>query len=157
MDAGCYPIHALRSFGSGEPKVVDATAKLRGAGIDRYMRASFLFPDASTGRITASMWSARLLSIGLHVVGEEGEIRVLNYVLPHAYHRLTVRAGGVTRRERVPGEASYTHQLRAFVAAVRDGGPVLTTPRDAVATMRLIDDVYRAAGLKPRAARAPRP
>ncbi len=153
MDAGCYPIHALRTFGNGEPKVVDATAKLLGTQIDRYMRATFLYPDGSTGRITASLWSARLLSIGLHVVGEEGELRVLNYVLPHGYHRLSVRSGGVTTRERVPGETSYTHQLRAFLAAVRDGAPVLTTPRDAVATMRLIDDVYRAAGLQPRPAR----
>ena len=152
MDAGCYPIHALRSFGPGEPRVVDARARLRGAGIDRYTTASFAYPNGATGRLTASLWSARLLSIGLRITGDAGEIRVFNYVLPHGYHRLTVRSGGTTRRERVPGEASYTYQLRAFAAAVRDGAPVLTTPRDAVVTMRLIDDVYRAAGLSPRGA-----
>jgi len=150
MDAGCYPIHALRTFGTGEPAVVDARAKLRGAGVDRYMTASFIYPDGSTGRMTASLWSTRLLSIGLRITGDGGEIRVLNYVMPHGYHRLTVRAGGTTSREHVPGEASYTHQLRAFLASVRDGAPVLTTPRDAVRTMRVIDDVYRAAGLAPR-------
>jgi predicted dehydrogenase len=45
---------------------------------------------------------------------------------------------------------AYTHQLRAFAGAVLDGGPVLTDARDAVNTMSVIDDVYRAAGLSPR-------
>ena len=52
--------------------------------------------------------------------------------------------------ERVPGEATYTYQLRAFAAAVVDGAPVLTRPDDAVANMTVIDSIYRAAGLEPR-------
>jgi len=75
---------------------------------------------------------------------------VFNYVAPSHYHRLTVRAGGQTRREKVPGEPTYTHQLRAFADAVLRDGPILTDARDAVRTMSLIDDVYRAAGLEPR-------
>ena len=54
------------------------------------------------------------------------------------------------RRERVKGEATYWYQLQAFVAAVRDGAPVLTPPSDSIANMRVIDAVYRAAGLEPR-------
>ena len=49
--------------------------------------------------------------------------------------------------ERVPGDATYTHQLRAFVAAVADGATVLTPPGDSVANMRVTDAVYDAAGL----------
>jgi hypothetical protein len=52
----------------------------------------------------------------------------------------------------VPGEATYTNQLRAFAAAVGgDSAANLTPPGDAVVTMGLIDEVYRAAGLEPRA------
>jgi predicted dehydrogenase len=51
----------------------------------------------------------------------------------------------------VRGESTYTHQLRAFAAAVRSGAPLPTGPADAVANMRVIDAVYRAAGLRPRA------
>jgi predicted dehydrogenase len=47
----------------------------------------------------------------------------------------------------VRGPATYDLQLEAFIAAVRDGAPVLTPPEDAVLTMRVIDDVYRRAGL----------
>jgi predicted dehydrogenase len=152
MDAGCYPIHCLRTLGGslGEPVVDSARAKLRSPGVDRYMTASFTFPGGATGRITASLWSARMLSLSARVRGEVGELRVFNYLAPSAYHRLTVRSGGRSRRERVPGEATYTHQLRAFAGAVLDGGPVLTDARDAVRTMSVIDNVYRAAGLLPR-------
>jgi predicted dehydrogenase len=40
--------------------------------------------------------------------------------------------------------------LRAFLAAVRDGTPVITGPADAIANMTVIDAIYRAAGLEPR-------
>jgi predicted dehydrogenase len=50
----------------------------------------------------------------------------------------------------VKGEPTYDAQLRAFIGAVRERAPFPTTPRDAVLTMRLIDDIYRAAGLPVR-------
>jgi predicted dehydrogenase len=83
-------------------------------------------------------------------VGDAGELRLFNYIAPHVYHRLSVRTASRRWHERVPGEATYTHQLRAFHAAVRDGSAVPTGPEDAVATMTVIDSIYRAAGLEPR-------
>jgi predicted dehydrogenase len=74
-------------------------------------------------------------------------MRVLNYLAPQRFSLLTVKAGGSTRWERVRGDTTYTYQLRAFAAAVLHGEPVITTPEDAVANMRQIDNVYRAAGL----------
>jgi predicted dehydrogenase len=82
-------------------------------------------------------------------------MKVLNYVAPQYLNLLTVTIEGKTRRVRVRGETSYTAQLRAFLAAVRDGAPFPTTPRDAVTTMRLIDEIYRAAGLPLRGLDAP--
>jgi predicted dehydrogenase len=151
MDAGCYAIHFLRLLGGAEPEVVSAQAKLRSPGVDRYMRAQFRFPSGATGQITASMWSARLVGLSAQVTGDAGNLTVFNYIVPHRFpHRLTVRVAGRTIRERVPGEATYTSQLRAFAGAVLHGGPNLTPASDAVRTMSLIDDVYRAAGLQPR-------
>ena len=153
MDAGCYAINCLRLLGPGEPQVVDARAKLHGPYVDRAMTASFRFPGGATGRITASLWSSQVLRVGVKAVGDRGVLRVLNFLAPHVYNRLTVNADGYTRHERVRGEATYTYQLRAFAAAVLRGEPVITTPDDAVATMTVIDDVYRAAGLPLRGER----
>jgi predicted dehydrogenase len=153
MDVGCYAINCLRLLGPGEPQVVEARAKLHGPYVDRAMTASFRFPGGATGRMTASLWSSQVLRISVKAVGDRGVLRVLNFLAPQVYNRLTVSANGYTRHERVCGEATYTYQLRAFAAAVLRSEPVITTPDDAVATMTVIDDVYRAAGLPLRAER----
>ena len=150
MDAGCYTLHALRTFGPGEPTVVSATAKLRRPGVDRAMDVRLRYPDGATGRAISSMWSARLVDVSLRIDGDAGSIRVLNFVVPQMYHRLSVRTAKGRYRERVPGPATYTCQLKAFRDAVLNGEPVVTGAADAVPTMVLIDDAYRAAGLEPR-------
>ena len=152
MDAGCYAINCLRMLGPGEPEVLSARARLHRPDVDRAMAASFRFAGGVLGRMTASLWSGQLLRLDAKAVGDQGVMRVFNYVSPQPYNRLTVTADGYTRRERVTGEPSYTYQLRAFAAAVQHGDPVPTTPEDAVAGMTVIDAVYRAAGLSPRGA-----
>ena len=147
MDAGCYAVHMVRTFGRGNPEVVAAQAKLRDPRIDRAMTAELRFADGHTGRIRCSMWSSRLLQISARVVGDRGELRVLNPVLPQMFHRLTVKAANGKRVERFGRRASYAYQLDAFAAAVLRGEPVKTNPEDAVANMTVIDAIYRAAGL----------
>lgn len=151
MDAGCYAVHCLRQLGPGEPEVISARAQLRSPGVDRAMIASLRFPDGAAGRVTCSMWSRRLLGVSARVFGDAGELSVFNFVAPHVFHRLSVRTAQRRWHERVPGEPTYVCQLRAFAAAVRDGGEVLTPAADSVNTMRLIDAIYVAAGLRPRA------
>jgi predicted dehydrogenase len=67
MDAGCYAVHMIRLLGGaqadGEPEVVRADAKLRGANIDRAMRADLRFPAGHTGRLLCSMWSLDVFKI----------------------------------------------------------------------------------------------
>ena len=152
MDAGCYAIHMLRTLAGAEPRVERAEARLSSPGVDRWMRADLRLPDGSTGRITCSLFSRTLLRISARVTGSEGELSVRNPTAPQLYHRLRLRAGGRTTTERLSREPSYDFQLRAFVAAVREGAPVLTPPAESLANMRVIDAVYQAAGLPLRGA-----
>ncbi len=150
MDVGCYTINLLRFLAGAEPEVVRAEARLVSPKIDRWMTAEFRFADGCTGRITCSLMSRQLLRLRAVVRGDRGEMRVFNPFAPHFYHRLTVRAAHGVTRERVPGDATYTHQLRAFVDAVRNGTALPTTAQDGVANMRVIDAVYEKAGLPRR-------
>jgi predicted dehydrogenase len=150
MDAGCYALHCLRLLGPGEPEVVSASAKLHSPKIDRAMSAEFRFPEGARGLLECSMWSSKVLSLSARVTGDRGEMRVFNFVAPQSYHRLSLRVDGRKTHERVPGEATYTAQLRRFAAAVLRGEPNLTPAEDAVTTMRLIDEIYAAAGLPRR-------
>ena len=147
MDAGCYAIHMVRTFGGSTPEVVSAQPKLRDPEIDRAMTAEVRFAEGHTGRIRCSMWSARLLDISAHVVGDQGELRALNPVLPQMFHRLSVRSAAGKRGERFPRRASYAYQLDAFAGAVLRGEPVKTTPEDAIVNMTVIDAIYRAAAM----------
>ena len=151
MDLGCYTVSMVRHIAGSEPEVVEAHAKLWSPQVDRRTEARFRFADGRTAAIMASMWSTALMKASMRVTGESGEIRVFNPIGPHVYNRLTVRGKSGTTKERVAGETTYVCQLRAFVEHVRAGTPVPTGPDDAVANMRVIDAIYRAAGLKPRA------
>ncbi len=150
MDAGCYAVHCLRQFGPGEPTVRSARATLHTRQVDRAMSAILRFPTGATGAITCSLWSRHLLAMSARVLGSDGELRIFNFIAPQYYHRLSVRSGAGRWHEKVAGEPTYTYQLRAFARAVSDGADVLTPPADAVHTMTVIDDIYRAAGMTPR-------
>jgi len=156
MDVGCYGIHQLRTLAGAEPEVVSAEAKCIKPGVDRWAKAEMRFADGRTGSMECALWSRKLLSLGARVEGERGELRVFNMTGPQYFHRVTVktrdpRSGVRSRRHvKVKGKATYWYQLKAFAAAVQEGGPILTPPSDSVANMRVIDAVYRAAGLEPR-------
>ena len=179
MDMGCYAVHQTRFVSGGEPTVVAAEAKTKSPGVDRWIRAHLRWPDGPTGMITVAMYSFAAPMVDLRVQGNKGLLRVLNPTQPGYFNRVTVKPlparfrvqdglerkrvaiPGVTqpaitshedrkRHVRVRGEATYWYQMRAFVAAIRKGEPVLTDPEDAVKNMEVIDEIYRAAGLQPR-------
>jgi predicted dehydrogenase len=150
MDVGCYAVNLVRFIAEAEPEVVGAQARLVRPGVDRWIQADLRFSEATTGRVTASLLASTLLRVDAHVRGDAGELRVINPFLPQIFHRLKVRTARGTRVEHVHGEASYTHQLRAFTKAVRAGAALATDGRDGVANMQVIDAIYEAAGLAPR-------
>jgi predicted dehydrogenase len=150
MDAGCYTVNMVRWLAGAEPEVVGAEARLAKPKVDRWIRAELRFPGGCTGRVTASLFSARLVAVTARVEGSRGEMRVLNPLAPHFYHSLKVVKPGSTTRERLAGDSTYTHQLRAFVEHVRGGARMSSDARDAIANMRVIDAIYTAAGLPVR-------
>lgn len=152
MDLGCYAIRLLRFLLASEPEVLRAQARCATPQVDRWMTAALRFPNAVTASFTCAFWSSNLIRITTRVVGEQGEMQVINPILPHLYHRLHVRNARGVRTEKLPGDSTYTYQLRAFAAAVQGSGPLLTDGHDGVANMRVIDAVYEKAGLLPRGA-----
>lgn len=147
MDIGCYGVHQLRTAGGPEPEVTAARAKLHSPDVDRWGQAELRWPEGHTGRLTWAMWSSTLFKLAVRVTGENGEIRIFNPTGPQFYHRFVVRQKGEKRHEKFPRKATYTYQLEAFTSAVLRGTPILTGPTDSIQNMRVIDAIYRAAGL----------
>jgi predicted dehydrogenase len=83
----------------------------------------------------------------LRVVGNRGEVTIMDFVQPHKDDRVLVRTGTNARIEHMGTRSSYVYQLEEFITALRDGRRMPTDPDDAVATAQLIDQCYRTAGL----------
>jgi predicted dehydrogenase len=151
MDTGCYAIHVARTIAGEEPVVVSARAKLASKGVDRAMEADVRFPSGAEGRINCSLWSWKLAKIAAVVKLDGGKIRVLNPIVPQFFHSLKWRKTGDSwTKEKFPKKPTYVYQLEAFRDAVVDGKPFPTTTVEAVKNMKVVDAIYRAAGMEPR-------
>ncbi len=156
MDLGCYALHAQRMlapWAGGEPAVVSARAAERAGhpGVDERMDVELAFPGGATGRAYCDMADDERHR-SCRVIGDRGEATAVNFVLPHDDDRVVVSTGSGERVETLGTRTSYTYQLEAFRAHLRDSAPLPVDLDDAVATAELIDEVYRAAGLAPRPA-----
>jgi predicted dehydrogenase len=150
MDLGCYPLHMIRYFSGLTPQVTNATARLGPPNIDIAMETDLELARGITARMSCSMAADAVLGASFSAHGERGELKVTNPVGPHWGHLLTIKTAAGEINETVAGETTYTHQLRAFVAALRGEGSFPTDGAEGVINMRVIDEVYRAAGLSPR-------
>jgi len=152
MDLGCYPLHMLREFSGLMPRVVKASAKTGPANIDVAMEVQLDMGDGATGKMTCSMAQDAQLGATFTARGEQGELFVVNPVGPHWGNQLTLKTADGQKQESISGDPTYTYQLRAFIARIRgDQGAFPTDGSEGIINMRVIDDVYRAAGLPPRA------
>jgi predicted dehydrogenase len=161
MDGGCYALDCLRLLGPGEPDVTAALADpyqpvpgwvpdRAGAAADRAMAVGLAFPGDATGWFESSFTLDGEFRADIHVSCQHGHVWMQDFIRAHWGHLVAGRNGSVLADERGSGDSTYTEQLRAFAAAIADGTPVPTSAANAVTTMRLIDDAYRAAGLLPR-------
>lgn len=151
MDLGCYSLHTHRElarFAGGPPQVVAARAGERAGhpGVDEWLTAELTFPSGATGTASCHM-AADAFVMRHRVVGTRGEALIPDFIHPHSDDRLVIDTENGSRTEHLGTRSSYTYQLDAFTAAVRGGAAFTTDADDAVATMELIDECYRLAGL----------
>ena len=151
MDLGCYPLHMIHYFSGMTPRVIRATAETGPKNIDIAMDVALELAGGVTARMSCAMKKDSVITATFSARGERGELRVINPIAPQRGHQLTVKIGAEEKNETLVGDATFTHQLRAFVKAVRGEAKFPTDGAEGIINMRVIDDVYRAAGLPPRA------
>jgi len=154
MDLGCYALHAhrmLAPWGGGEPTLVDARGEARDGkpGVDEWLDADLEFPDGATGSARCNM-AGDFERMTCRIVGTRGVATAANFVLPQRDDRIFVATPAGERVEQLGTRPSYTYQLEAFTARLREDEPLPIDADDAVASMQLIDQCYRAAGFEPR-------
>lgn len=151
MDLGCYPLHWMRTVAGTEPRVLSARAEQGAPQVDVVMQAELAFPGGITAHMLTSMADHEKFNTSLRVEGQNGTLIVQNPLAPHNGHELRLQQRGEDHVEKVEGTGTtYRYQLVAFADAVRTGKKLPTMGADSIHQMRLIDAVYRAAGLKVR-------
>lgn len=151
MDLGCYPVQWARFVAGSEPEVVGATMVEGRPLVDVETHIDLEFPGGVTGHVHTAMHDRAARAARVEVRGAEGMLVVDNPLAPHHGHLITVAPNDDREwTETVEGMTTYHHQLEAFRDAVLDGASIETGGEDSIATMRVIDAAYRAAGLPPR-------
>jgi predicted dehydrogenase len=154
MDLGCYALHAhrmLAPWAAGPPRLVAAQGGERAGhpGVDEWLSAALEFPNGATGSAGCNMAAAKR-QMSCRVVGDRGEATAVDFVGPHRDDRVIVTTSEGTRVEQLGKRSSYTYQLEALRAHLREDARLPINTDDAVATAQLIDDCYLAAGFTPR-------
>ena len=151
MDLGTYCVHMVRTLAGTEPSVASAECHCERPEVDISTHARLVFPGDVTASIMTSMSETVTRRIQLHVEGTKGSLTFNNPVHPHRGHTIIFQQRGQPdRTETIPGETTYDHQLAHMVDVLAGRAKPLTGGEDAVANMRVIDAIYRSAGLKPR-------
>jgi predicted dehydrogenase len=154
MDLGCYSLHAHRTlapWAGGPPCLVAARAGERAGrpGVDEWLAADLEFPSGASGTARCNM-AGDERRMTYRIVGSRGEATAANFAQPHLDDRVIITTANGERVEQTGKRSSYTYQLEALSAFLRHRVPLPIDLDDAVDTMQLIDDCYRAAGLTPR-------
>lgn len=150
MDLGCYCVHWARHVMAAEPRVLSASAIRHESGVDVEMEAMLEFPGGVQARVRSSM-SEDLpggLDAGLVITGERGTLTVVNPIAPHAGNELIIETDDGTTREAVEGETTYACQLQRLRDVLDGRVEPLTGGSDAIAGMRVLDEIYRLAGMR---------
>ena len=148
MDLGCYPLGLTLQLLEAEPASVEAEAVLTARGVDESLTARLAFAGGVEVELSASMGKGLAFDASLRVIGETGEIRYWNPVVPHLGGRLTVTSGGAVRDLPVSRISSYTYQLEAVLGALESGEALPTEGEAILRQQRTLDAIYAAAGLR---------
>jgi predicted dehydrogenase len=159
LDIGCYAINIARLVFASEPRRVTGVCDRDPAsGCDRLTSAIL---DFGGGQATFTVGTQHVRYQAVHIFGTKGHLEVeIPFNAPHDRPcRLLVDEGAATTPDftikqtatqcaevlAIPPANHYALQWQAFSAAIRGGPPVRNDMQGAVANMRVIDAVFRAA------------
>lgn len=159
MDLGCYALHVAADVAGslgGPLHLVSAVASENPDAdprIDATAVVTAELPGGAPAVLESSLESPEEMSI--LVTGTRGTIFQPNFINLAADDRLVITLDGQESTEHHGTTSTYTHQLKAVEAAIRDGAEYPTDLTNAITMMERIDDCYRLTGLPLRQSTLP--
>ena len=151
FDIGCYSVNLSRMVFHGEPRRVQASLRRDVAtGVD-VLTSGILDFDGGIATFTCSTRSESDQRVDIYGTTGRISMEIPFNIPPDRPTRVFVTAGGdppvapATDVLEFPTADPYTVEAERFAAAVLDGGPTPVPPEDAVANLRVIEDLFAAA------------
>jgi predicted dehydrogenase len=147
MDIGCYNVNSARMLFGSEPASVKASVRRDPIMlVDTLTSAVLEFPGGGQATFTCSTRAEPDQRV--HIVGTTGriDIEIPFNIPPDRETRIFVTGGGEpsTRTISFPVADQYTIQAALFAAAIIDDTPVPVPIGDAIANMRVIEEILGA-------------
>jgi len=151
FDIGCYSVNLSRMVFGGEPSRVQGSLRRDPVmGID-VLTSGILDFEGGIASFTCSMRSESDQRVDIYGTTGRITIQIPFNIPPDRPTRVLVTAGGdppvapATEVVEFPTADPYTAEAEHFASAVLDGGPTPVPPSDAVANLRVIEQVFASA------------
>lgn len=147
MDVGCYALDWCRAFTGEEPAVTSAKADRGADGVDEAVSARLRI-GAVEADIRLSMEPDRPRHDRLALIGSEGRMDVDGLIAPQFGNRWVINSQSGTEDGEADKTPSFDFQLKAVRDALVKGSSLPTEGDTPVQTMKTLDEVAVAAGLR---------
>jgi predicted dehydrogenase len=148
MDVGCYCVNVMRLMTGEEPQLAAALAHDGNTGVDEQFAGALLFPSGAVGHFDCGIRTFRSHTYELRGTG--GRILVERGFTMEATDSHIIRWWHGERYEEIttPPANHYTLMAEDFADALLEGRPPRYPAADAVANMRVLDQLRAAAQRK---------
>ncbi|HEX6291944.1 MAG TPA: Gfo/Idh/MocA family oxidoreductase [Herpetosiphonaceae bacterium] len=145
MDVGCYGVNLARLAVGTEPEAVAAVAVYGPSGVDESFIGVMRFPNGVVAEIDVSLKAAG--DTRYELIGSSGRIFVRQGFRPEANEEgeIQVHQNGEVSRIFTDTVDQYQLMVDEFARAALEDRPLRYPPQDAVANMRVIEALRKAA------------
>ena len=148
FDIGCYTINLSRMVFGAEPSHIQASLRRDAAtGVDVLVSAILDF-EGGIASFTCAIRSESDQRVDIYGTTGRISIEIPFNIPPDRPTRIRLTAGGDppvapdTTVLEFPTTDPYTAEVERFASAVLDGGPTPVPPEDAVANLRVIEQIF---------------
>ena len=143
MDPGCYLVHALVHFFEDFPEIVSTEVKRdkTDSRIDIKSKAELLIGGKTKAEIYSSIESKKDMEIWIEFLGEEGSLKIDNYVRSEGGKLCLRGKDNITKEESFSSKSTFSHQLDKFLTLVQEG-PNENLANESKKIMKLLDELY---------------
>ncbi len=153
LDVGCYAINITRTLIKEEPKIDSAYADIFKDQIDTFFHGELYFPSGIKGIIESSLANEKKTGSELKIKGNRGTLSCSAPFSPYGGVidlRLKNKKSKIEKLITSKQKSTYYFQLVSFLQSINDKKKIETNINDAVKNLKVIDELYKKAGLKPR-------